>query len=1079
MGSTILVGVAAILGSAPAFAQDALETVTVTGYRASLESAAMAKKDSIGFSDAVFAEDIGKFPDTNIAESLNRIPGITIVRETNGEGVNIAIRGLGTNFTKITLNNAQIAIATTGATDQRNNNREVDLNMFPSELFTQLKVDKSLRADLLEGGAAGNVNMRTQRPFDKPGFHVTYSAQAIDNSMANGYGGNGALVISNTWDGTAAGSFGVLFGVTGKTNYTYINGWEAGNSAYITPTISTASQCYGAGYGFVPAGVTPLCDIGATTAATVSASDPNVHPGSVVTNGNGATNFVTTMPSDVASTLGYTAGQAVDAQVLLGLNPSFGTFNSAGTSAAWTANGTAMTKFGNMIMPRLAREMYQRGTRDRYNAVLSFEWRPTDNLHFYLDTILGRQFNDIDRTDNNWLVRYSSFLPVGVKTDSNNVLTSGRFYETNFFLEARPYKEKGDFFSINPGMTWQVTDLFEIDLQANASRSHFLRDSPTFGVMSTAMSGAYVDYSVDAVSGRGYEKTNIAINTPSAWGWAGGGGNGRAYLQAEKRYTQTTGAHLDLKYGGSKLSVKVGAAWDDISRGIVAIDAGTDWSKLACGGLTTTNCNGAAGSAVLNADIPNYLYKGPDGWVAVNYDSLKAATQYDTIDSIAIASQNSRCQGQSGPWFSTTSNTGGVSGCYEEKVIGLYAQADGVLTIGSRDLNYDIGLRWAETHQSVSSPSATTLSLTSPYTFGGTISSRTYTPYTFPTAKNTYQAFLPSASVVYHIADDFLIRASVSRTMTRPNVSQMIAVTNFSSQDANAATLGNPTLRPFFSNNIDFGMEYYTGGEGYLSLAVFRKNISGFPSNQTTTVNGAYMQSTYGITYANLTNTQQVAIAARQGFLTSASTGDATACAASSSCYATAAVSLTMPINAAGIETIDGMEFGYVQPLDFLLEGYGVKGLGVSANVTLVDQSSSGVAQVHAFGVAPFTYNLTGYYEHDGIMARMSYTFTARAYQADYTNLGSSLCFPTTAATSSNCPSGPFIFSADYGQADFSSSIKVSRLLGSDVVTDPEITFSVQNVFSAKQKSYFTYKSAPYTYYNKGQTFMFGLHGSL
>jgi outer membrane receptor for ferrienterochelin and colicin len=98
-------------------------------------------------SDTVFAEDIGKFPDTNIAESLNRVPGVTITREISGDGLNVAIRGLGTNFTRVLLNNAPIAIASTGRTDSQNTNREVDLDLFPTELFTQLTVHKSPTAD--------------------------------------------------------------------------------------------------------------------------------------------------------------------------------------------------------------------------------------------------------------------------------------------------------------------------------------------------------------------------------------------------------------------------------------------------------------------------------------------------------------------------------------------------------------------------------------------------------------------------------------------------------------------------------------------------------------------------------------------------------------------------------------------------------------------------------------------------------------------------------------------------------------------------------------------------------------------
>src|SRR5690606_39293686 len=91
-----------------------------------------AKRASTGFTDSIFAEDIGKFPDTNIAESLARVPGIQLNRDVNGEGLNIAIRGLPNSFTKTTINGASVATASIGL-DATNQNREVDLNIFPTD----------------------------------------------------------------------------------------------------------------------------------------------------------------------------------------------------------------------------------------------------------------------------------------------------------------------------------------------------------------------------------------------------------------------------------------------------------------------------------------------------------------------------------------------------------------------------------------------------------------------------------------------------------------------------------------------------------------------------------------------------------------------------------------------------------------------------------------------------------------------------------------------------------------------------------------------------------------------------------
>src|SRR6185369_6924595 len=88
------------------------ETVIVTGFRQSLESALNAKRDEMGIVDVIKAEDITKFPDTNLAESLQRIPGVVIDRDA-GEGRNITVRGLGLDFTRVRINGIE-ALATTG-----------------------------------------------------------------------------------------------------------------------------------------------------------------------------------------------------------------------------------------------------------------------------------------------------------------------------------------------------------------------------------------------------------------------------------------------------------------------------------------------------------------------------------------------------------------------------------------------------------------------------------------------------------------------------------------------------------------------------------------------------------------------------------------------------------------------------------------------------------------------------------------------------------------------------------------------------------------------------------------------------
>jgi outer membrane receptor protein involved in Fe transport len=128
-----------------------LEGITVTGYAASVQKAIEIKRDAVGQVDAVFAEDIGKFPDQNLAESLQRIPGVSIVRE-GGEGRQISVRGLSPDFVRVRIDGME-ALATTGSNDNsggNNRGRSFDFNVFASELFNQIVVHKTDQADIGE-----------------------------------------------------------------------------------------------------------------------------------------------------------------------------------------------------------------------------------------------------------------------------------------------------------------------------------------------------------------------------------------------------------------------------------------------------------------------------------------------------------------------------------------------------------------------------------------------------------------------------------------------------------------------------------------------------------------------------------------------------------------------------------------------------------------------------------------------------------------------------------------------------------------------------------------------------------------
>ena len=138
---------------------DTLDTVVVTGMVGSINRSISIKRDETAIVDAVSAEDVGKFPDNNIAESLQRITGVEITRDANGEGQYVSVRGLPTDFTYFTFN----GMAMSSITGQ--GSRSFDYSLLATDFIASLSVYKSSRADLDEGGIAANVNIKTITPF--------------------------------------------------------------------------------------------------------------------------------------------------------------------------------------------------------------------------------------------------------------------------------------------------------------------------------------------------------------------------------------------------------------------------------------------------------------------------------------------------------------------------------------------------------------------------------------------------------------------------------------------------------------------------------------------------------------------------------------------------------------------------------------------------------------------------------------------------------------------------------------------------------------------------------------------------
>ena len=223
---------AALLMAGVAQAQDAtpedvteVDEVVVTGFRGSLAAAIDVKKREAGQVDAIVAEDIADFPDLNLSESIQRVPGVAITRE-GGEGRQISVRGLGPQFTRVRINGME-ALSTVGGTDATggtNRDRSFDFNVFASELFNAIIVRKTASAEVEEGSLGATVDLRTARPFDYQGFTMAGSLQGSYNDLADSWDPRGAFLISNRW---MDGRFGALLSVA----YSERTGREEGASS--------------------------------------------------------------------------------------------------------------------------------------------------------------------------------------------------------------------------------------------------------------------------------------------------------------------------------------------------------------------------------------------------------------------------------------------------------------------------------------------------------------------------------------------------------------------------------------------------------------------------------------------------------------------------------------------------------------------------------------------------------------------------------------------------------------------------------------------------------------------------------
>lgn len=219
LSSAILAAIAAMTAPALVSAQTAedrasaaaIEEVVVQGIKGSWQRSMDVKRDSTGVVDAISSEDIGKFPDQNLAESLQRITGVSIDR-SGGEGQQITVRGFGPDFNTVLVNGRQMA--------SESQTRAFNFDTVSADMVSSIEVYKTATAAQQSGGIGSTVNIRTARPFDLEGLQMVGTVKALYDENSESTTPEFSGLISNTF---ANDTIGVLLSVSNKESETRLN----------------------------------------------------------------------------------------------------------------------------------------------------------------------------------------------------------------------------------------------------------------------------------------------------------------------------------------------------------------------------------------------------------------------------------------------------------------------------------------------------------------------------------------------------------------------------------------------------------------------------------------------------------------------------------------------------------------------------------------------------------------------------------------------------------------------------------------------------------------------------------------
>ena len=784
---------AAMLGSAHAQATsgETMETVTVTGFKASLEKALDMKRDAIGATDSILAEDIAKFPDLNVSESLQRIPGVALSRD-EGEGREISVRGLGPTFTRVRINGME-ALATTGSEDVSggtNRGRGFDFNVFASDLFSALTVHKSMSADLEEGSLGATVDLHTGHPFDHSGFVFTATGQYGYQDLAGSSNPRFGALVSDTFLG---GRLGVL--ISGA--YAIQNTYEDGSS-----TVRWQND---------------------NTPQTANHSSPAM--GGCASTYPSTTNtiFINGQKDTCSTSQRF---HSVD-----------------GSSTAGTAGGTATPYdiVNEAFHPRFPRYDLVTNHEKRLGLTGSVQWQPEDNTLFTLDALFAdfavqreESYIEANSFSNNFATSsLGSGIPAswGIKqidvtsytldaaTNNVNALTANN---VGARIEHRLDHLDTRFMQTTLDATHSFTDSFKVHGLLGWSESHHRNPIQTT---------LTYDYGAPGIQNFAYSYDGPSANPMLNFGSVTDGSG--AVTSLSGWFLSQVRERAEYDYNAYR-TAQGDFEWDALES--IKLEGGINWKNYGFGTQDLRRSNGT--TANLDSSIPTDME-------AANVNNFSTAVSLRGLN-LPSGSTTSWLVPDLNKWnqqfhiWDPTAEGGafklgpepslGSNGFVHENDLGFWAQVDWDTTFYGVPFRGNIGGRYVQTDtESIG------------YSYDKT--SNSVVP---SDVKQSYHNFLPSVNAVFSPTDNFLIRINGSYAMARPNLTDMLPAASASKSGSNLSVkIGNPYLKPFTSKNVDLSFEWYYHKGALLSVAMFYKHIDTLV--QTLQQNIVYHNNPYGL----------------------------------------------------------------------------------------------------------------------------------------------------------------------------------------------------------------------------------------